>query len=43
MFFPKNHAENEAGRLAPYFFLFCKNDLYEVKASSPQLSLNIFR
>ena len=37
MFFFKNHAENEAGRLVPDLFLFFKKDLYEVKASGLQL------
>ena len=43
MFFFKNHAENEAGRLVPDALLFFKKALYEVKASSQQLSFNIFR
>ena len=34
----KNHAENEAGRLVPDLFLFFKIALYEIKASSLQLS-----
>ena len=33
MFFFKNHAENEAGRLFPDFFIFLKKALNEVKAS----------
>ena len=31
--FGENHAENEAGRLIPNLFLFCKKALFEVKAS----------
>ena len=42
MFFFKNHAENEAGRLAPDFFLFFKKALNEVKASGLQLSSTYF-
>ena len=30
----KNHAENEAGRLVPHFFLFHKKVIYKVKAWS---------
>ena len=41
--FFNNHAENEAGRLVPDLFLFFKKALYEVKASSLQLSFNTFR
>ena len=37
----KSHAENETGRLVPDL-LFFKNVLYEVKASSLQLSFNMF-
>ena len=33
MFFRKNKAENEAGRLVPDLFLFFKKALYEVKKS----------
>ena len=33
MFFFKNHAENEAGRLFPDFFMFFKKALNGVKAS----------
>ena len=40
MFYFKNHAENEAGRLVPDLFLFSKKALYEVKASDLQLSFN---
>ena len=43
MFFFKNHAENEAGRLVPDLFLFFKKALYEVKANDLQLSSNHFR
>ena len=41
MFFFKNHAENELGRLVPDLFFFQKA-LYEAKASGLQLSFNIF-
>ena len=45
MFLFKNHAENEAGKLVPDLFLFCKKTLHEVKVwclvsvyfDSPQL------
>ena len=43
MFFFKNHAANEAGRLVPDLFLFFEKAIYEVKASDLQLSFNIFR
>ena len=43
IFFFKNNAENEAGRLVPDLFLFFKKALYEVKASGLQLSFNHFR
>ena len=43
MFFFKNRAENEAGRLVPDLFLFPKKALYQVMASGVQLSFNIFR
>ena len=39
----KNHEENEGGRLASDFSLLFKKALYEVKASSLQLSFSIFR
>ena len=42
MFFLKTHANNEAMRLFPDLVLFFKKALYEVKASSQQLSFNIF-
>ena len=41
IFFFKNHAENEAGRLVPILFLFFKKALYKVKASGLQLRFNI--
>ena len=46
MFFFKNQAENEAGRLVPHLFLFFKKALFEVKAivsvysNSPQLGIH---
>ena len=40
IFFFKNYAENEAGRLVSDLFL--KKALFEVKASSLQYSFNIF-
>ena len=43
MFFFKNHAENEAGRLVPHLFLFFEKALYEVKANGLELSFSIFR
>ena len=33
IFFFKNHAKNEAGRLVPDLFSFFKRALYEVKAN----------
>ena len=42
MFLFKNHAENEAERLVPDLFVFCKSSI-EVKASGVQLAFNIFR
>ena len=42
IFFFKNHAKNEGDRLVPDLFLFLKKDLYEVKASSLDLTFNIF-
>ena len=42
MFYFKNHAENEAGRLVPDLFLFFKKALYKVEASSLQLGFTIF-
>ena len=41
IFFKKNHAENEAGKLVPDNFLFFLKILYEVKASGLQLSFSI--
>ena len=38
----KNYVENEAGRLVPDLAFF-KDAYYEVKASSLQLSFNVFR
>ena len=40
--FFKNHAENEAWRLIPDFFLFFKRALCEVKTSVMLVSFNIF-
>ena len=40
--FVKNHAENEAGRLTPSFFLFLNKALYEIKTSFLKVSFNIF-
>ena len=42
IFFIKNYAENEAGRIVPDLFLFFKKALYEVKASSLELIFNYF-
>ena len=42
MFYFKNHAENEAGRLVPDLFLFSKKALFEVNASNMQLIFNHF-
>ena len=41
MFFYKNHAGNEAGRLVSDLFLFFKKALYKVKASAQDYSFNI--
>ena len=41
IFFFKNHAENEAGRLVPDLFLFFKIVLYEVNFDSPRLGNKI--
>ena len=38
----KSNAENEAGTLVSYLFLFFKKALYEVKAKDLHLSFNIF-
>ena len=43
IFFLKNHAENEVGRLGADLFLFFKKALYQVKASGLQLRFNIIR
>ena len=43
MFFCKNQAENEPGRLVPDLVLLFKKTVYEVEASSLQLSFIIFR
>ena len=40
--FLENHAENETGRLVRDPFCIFNKALLEVKASSPQLSFNIF-
>ena len=42
IFFFKNHAENEAGRLVPDLFLSFEKALYKVKESGEHISLNIF-
>ena len=42
IFFFKNYAENETGRLVADLFLFFIKALYEVKASGLQLNFNIF-
>ena len=42
IFFFKNHAENEAGRLVPDHFMFFKKTLHEVKTSGLHLGFNIF-
>ena len=41
IFFSKNQAKHEAGRLVPDFFLLFKKALYKVKGSGPQLRFNI--
>ena len=43
MFYFKNHAENEAGRLVPDLFSFLEKALYDVKANGLELSFSIFR
>ena len=43
IFFFKNHAENEAGRLVSDLFKFFKETLCQVKAGGLQVSFNIFR
>ena len=44
IFYFKNHAENEAGRLVPDLFFFQKKKkaLYKVKASGLQLGFTTF-
>ena len=42
IFFFKNYAENEAGKLVPDRFLFFKKTLYQVKARGLQLDFTIF-
>ena len=42
VYFFKNYAENEAGRLVPDLFSFFEKALHEVKASGLHLSFNIF-
>ena len=41
MFYFKNHAENEAGRLVPDLFLIFEKALYEVKVSGLHLGFTI--
>ena len=43
MFFFKNNAEKETGKLDPDLFWFFKKASYVVKANGLQLSFNIFR
>ena len=43
IFFFKNHAENEGGKLVPDLFLFFKKALYEVKASGLELNFDTLR
>ena len=43
IFFFKNYAENEAGKLVPVHFLFFKKALYQVKPSVLQLDFAAFR
>ena len=42
IFFLKNHAEDEAGRLVLDLLLLCKIALLEIKVSGLQLSFNLF-
>ena len=42
IFFFKNYAINEIGRLVQYLFLFLKKTLYDEKESDLELSFNIF-
>ena len=41
IFFFRNHAENEVGRLVPGLFLFFKKRLYKVQVSCLHLGFNI--
>ena len=43
IFFFKNKAKNEVGRLVPNLFVFFEKALYEAKASDLHLNFNIFR
>ena len=43
IFYFKNHAENEAGRLVSDIFLFFQKALYKVKASGFHVGFTIFR
>ena len=43
IFFFKDYAENEAGKLVPDRFLFLKKALYSIKASGLQLDFTTFR
>ena len=43
IFFFKNHAENDKGRLVPDLFSFFEKVFYEVKANGVELSFSIFR
>ena len=42
IFYFKNHAENEVGRLVPELFLFFKKALYKAKTIVQYFSFNIF-
>ena len=42
IFFFKNYAENETGKLGPDLFLFFERAYFEVKASGLQLNFGIF-
>ena len=41
IFFFKNNAENEVGRLVPDLFLFFKQTLYKLKANDKHFSFNV--
>ena len=43
IFLPKNHVQNEAGRLVPDLILFFKKALYEVIANGLQIIFNTLR